>query len=121
MRGTRGRSLRSLDKRASIIARLCELLVLRTREVRIIAITAYVKSPHSWGPYISGGRDSNSRPSRWQRDVLPTELPPHKITARKEFKRFDLISNSEITFKLLVPRPRLELGTPCSSGRCSTN
>lgn len=25
--------------------------------------------------YISDGPDSNRRPSRWQRDVLPTELP----------------------------------------------
>ena len=24
----------------------------------------------------SGGPDLNRRPSRWQRDVLPTELPP---------------------------------------------
>ena len=27
---------------------------------------------------MSGGRDSNPRPSRWQRDALPTELPPLK-------------------------------------------
>lgn len=26
--------------------------------------------------FISGEPGSNRRPSRWQRDVLPTELPP---------------------------------------------
>lgn len=27
----------------------------------------------------SGRQDSNQRPSRWQRDALPTELRPRKI------------------------------------------
>ena len=27
---------------------------------------------------MSGGRDSNPRPSPWQGDILPTELPPQK-------------------------------------------
>jgi hypothetical protein len=32
----------------------------------------------------SGKRDSNPRHSRWQRDALPTELLPHKITLTLE-------------------------------------
>ena len=39
--------------------------------------TYIVKTP--W----SGERDSNSRPSAWEADVLPTELSPHGHTDRK--------------------------------------
>src|SRR5205814_6151095 len=53
----------------------------------------------------SGRRDSNPRPSPWQGDALPTEpLPPVPMRAA-----------------MLVPRVRIELTTPASSGRCSTN
>ena len=38
------------------------------------------------GPFLSERRDSNSRPSRWQRDALPAELLSHfcfKIVMRQ--------------------------------------
>ncbi len=56
----------------------------------------------------SGRRDSNPRPSPWQGDALPTEpLPP--------------VASDYDASAWLVPRVRIELTTPASSGRCSTD
>ncbi len=54
------------------------------------------------GYCLSGRRDSNSRPSPWQGDVLP-------------------LNYTRVRRYQIVPGPRLELGTPAFSVQCSTN
>src|SRR4026207_1301902 len=50
----------------------------------------------------SGRRDSNSRPSAWKADALPTELHPPKVIANCRFPIANL--------KELSPTPQLAIG-----------
>ena len=48
------------------------------RDLRALILGGRNESPAPAGPLVqSGGRGSNSRPSAWEADALPTELPPH--------------------------------------------
>ena len=56
------------------------------------------------GPFLSERRDSNSRPSRWQRDALPAELLSQlyacEFTSRKSVCQTDLGKISKLLFFL---------------------
>ena len=93
-----------------------------------------------WGTYWSGERGLNPRPSGWEPDALPTELPPRivfssgirtRLTSGKERPSFN--EGHDLSGRTGEPLPNyvltenmvhgegIEPPTPWASTRCSTS